>query len=586
MKISFSNLHNSDSMIHYVLSYQHPHQQFIDITLTLADIHQPVTYLQLPSWRPGRYELGNFAKNIQRFQIEDAEGRPLPCTKITKDRWKVPTEGISQIIVRYNYYAATLDAGSSWLDTDQLYVNFVNCLLYVEGRTAHTHQVHLQIPDHYQVACGLPRVAFNVLEAPSYYHLAESPMVASAQLTHWTYTVADHTFHIWIQGVCRLQRDETIRHFQTFTEAQIEMMGNFPCPDYHFIFQFLPYRAYHGVEHFNSTVITLGPAEQLLEGSSLYDDLLGISSHELFHTWNIIRIRPAEMMPYDYTRENYFPTGFIAEGVTTYYGDLFLVRSGVITLQEYFRELNKLFKRHFDNFGRFNHSLTESSYDLWLDGYGAGIPNRKVSIYVKGALVSLILDLSLRNATGHQQSLDTFMRCLWERFGRPAQGYTLQNLQDLVMELSRHQLTTYFDDFVYGKLPLEEALAALLPTVGCRLQVMDSAFISEREFGFRTNCHDGRTVVSAIEPGSPAAAHLRLSDEIVAVNQRRVADSVDELLVTRDAVTLTIFRQHYLHTFRIASDGRKFFKQYTIVQQEDASATAQESFAQWLHLPR
>ena len=101
------------------------------------------------------------------------------------------------------------------------------------------------------------------------------------------------------------------------------MMKGFPTEDYHFLYQFLPYQAYHGVEHYNSTVIALGPADQVIEDSGLYYEFLGVSSHELFHTWNIIRIRPQEMMPYDYTRENYFPTGFLAEGATTYYGDLF-----------------------------------------------------------------------------------------------------------------------------------------------------------------------------------------------------------------------------------------------------------------------
>lgn len=569
-------------MIRYTLSYQYPHQQFVDITLIVQDIQQPTTYLQLPSWRPGRYEIGNFAKNIQKFSIEDEEGKTLPFIKIAKDRWEVSTKGIHKIIVRYNYHAGAMDAGNSWLDSDQLYVNFVNCMLYVEGRTEDKHSVSLQIPENYQIACGLQKVEQNLLEAPSFYHLAESPMVASANLTHWTYEVAKHTFHIWIQGVCRLKQDEMISRFKAFTEKQIDMMGDFPCQDYHFIFQFLPYRAYHGVEHYNATMITLGPAEQILEGSSAYEDLLGISSHELFHTWNIIRIRPAEMMPYDYTKENYFPTGFIAEGVTTYYGDLFLVRSGVITKQEYFMELNKLFKRHFDNFGRFNHSLTDSSYDLWLDGYSLGIPNRKVSIYVKGALVSLILDLSFRNATDNQQSLDTFMRCLWERFGKQSKGYTIDDLKELIAELSNNQLPDYFDEFIYGKTPVEAKINELLGTVGCTLQQADSAFLCERKFGFKTTIADDKMLVSAIEPGSIAAEHLRLNDEIIAVNQRKVIDSIDELLATQDDVTLSVFRQHYLHHFHLVNDGRRFFKQYTIEQKENAGTKEKDNFTRWL----
>lgn len=569
-------------MIDYRISYQHPHQQFIDIELTLRNLQQSTIYLQLPTWRPGRYEIGNFAKNIQQFNIEDIEGNTLPFQKITKDRWEVHTAGHAEIKVKYNYYAGVIDAGSSWLDHNQLYINFVNCMLYVEGRMDEKHRITLDVPENYQMACGLKKIDRHVLEAPSFYHLAESPMVASASLTHWSYQVQDHTFHLWIQGVCRLNQDETLRHFAAFTEEQIRMMGDFPCKEYHFIYHFLPYRAYHGVEHFNSTVITLGPAEQILEDTKTYEDLLGISSHELFHTWNIIRIRPAEMMPYDYTKENYFPTGFVAEGITTYYGDLFLARSGVITKNEYFLELNKLFKRHFENFGRFNHSLVDSSHDLWLDGYSTGIPNRKVSIYVKGALVSLILDLELRRITGNEQSLDTFMRYLWDHFGKQSKGYTMQDLQNLVAELSGNQMPNYFDDFVYGKVPLEDKINELLQTVGCYLKEQRSAFISERKFGFRTVLKDSKLVISSVEPGSVAAEKLRLEDEIVAVNGRRVMESIDELLATQEEVELAIFRNHYLHHIQLVSDGRSFFKQYTIEQKTDASTKERENFFQWL----
>jgi predicted metalloprotease with PDZ domain len=133
-------------------------------------------------------------------------------------------------------------------------------------------------------------------------------------------------------------------------------------------------------------MIVLGPDD---EGEGLYADLLGVSSHELFHAWNIIRIRPKEMLPYDFTKENYFRTCFVAEGCTTYYGDLFLKRAGVFNDETYIKELQVYMKRHFENSAHATQSLTDSSFDLWLDGYEKGIPNRKVSVYHKGALVGI-----------------------------------------------------------------------------------------------------------------------------------------------------------------------------------------------------
>ena len=135
------------------------------------------------------------------------------------------------------------------------------------------------------------------------------------------------------------------------------MFGGFPVADYHFLNQILPYKHYHGVEHTNSTVITLGPAE-LLMTEGLYKELLGVSSHELFHTWNIKSIRPAELLPYDYTQEKYFRTCYIAEGITTYYGEYLLARSGVRTAEQYFQELNTVLRKHYDDDGRYNLSLS------------------------------------------------------------------------------------------------------------------------------------------------------------------------------------------------------------------------------------
>ena len=570
-------------MPHCRISYQQPHLHWIDFELTFEDLTEETTYLQLPAWRPGRYELGNFAQNIRRFRVQDKEGHQLACRKVAKDRWEVDTTNVSALTMAYDYYAGELNAGSTWLDEEQLYINFVNCMLYVEGQLDEPYRVSFDVPKDYEIAGGLPLVKKHGLEAPSFYHLAESPIIASAQLTHWQYEVDGHQFHLWFQGRCYLEEQPTVEKFRAFTQEQMKTMSGFPADDYHFLYHFLPYRAYHGVEHFNSTVITLGPADQVTEGSSLYDEFLSISSHELFHTWNIIRIRPAEMMPYDYTRENYFPTGFVAEGVTTYYGDLFLVRSGVISKEAYFLELNKLFKRHFDNFGRFHHSLVDSSLDLWLDGYAAGVPDRKVSIYVKGALVSLILDLELRRTTDGEQSLDTFMQYLWDFFGKKHRGYSLPDLEKLVVDLSGNQIGDYFDRFITGKEPLEATLRELLSSVGCELHRQESAFPSERDFGFRTGTGDQYQTVQKIVPDSPAARVLSLNDKLLAIDdQAPSGGSVEGLLARRTSVTLTVLRQQRVRVLKLVADEETYFPVYTIAQRPHATFAEQEAFEAWL----
>ena len=573
-------------MIHYRVSFDNPLTFYLQIELTLdvpADATAPLE-LQLPAWRPGRYELQNFAQKIQKVEVFDASIKQLlPCRKLTKDRWEVPNVAGRTVQIRYNFYAHQMDAGGSWLDESQLYLNPVQALMYAEGRQEEACELTLDIPEGWQIACGLPQTSSNVLAAENFDQLADSPLIASPTLAHREYEAGGVPFHFWVQGEAALDWPRLLGDFKAFSEEQLRMFRGFPVADYHFLNQFLPYKHYHGVEHHNSTVITLGPAE-LIRSEGLYKELLGVSCHELFHTWNIKSIRPAEMQPYDYSRENYFRTCFIAEGITTYYGEYLLARCHVHTPEQYFEELNAVLRKHFDDAGGENLSLADASMDLWLDGYKPGVPDRKVSVYHKGALVSLILDLTLRQLSGHARSLDDVMRRLYEEFGKTGIGYTEADYISLVNEVAGRDMHAYFDKFIYGTAPLTEPLARVLHTVGCQLLVGESGSATESVFGFRTVVKNERTEVSAIWPGSPAAAALTVDDEIVAVNGRRVDMNLQSLLSNGAAeYELSVFRQSRLLPVRlVAQPGASFGQRYAVDKLDTADAAQQHGFQQWL----
>jgi predicted metalloprotease with PDZ domain len=332
--------------------------------------------------------------------------------------------------------------------------------------------LELVLPKEYKIACGLysplsGRGAGGEVVCKDYHQLVDSPLLASPYLQHQSYQVENVDFHVWFLGNYTPNWTKLLADFQSFTKKQIQIMGDFPEKDYHFINWILPTSFYHGVEHRNSTMIVLGPDS---EGDGLYNDLLGVSSHELYHAWNICKIRPIEMMPYDFTKENYFLTGFVAEGVTTYYGDLFLVQSGVFTQEQYLKELETVLKRHFEQDGKAFQSLVESSFDLWLDGYSQAIPHRRVSIYQKGAVVSLILDLMIRLRFGHQKSLETIMKTMWERFGKMGVGYSITDYQRVCEEVYGRSLSQYFKDCIHGNMPLEGMVNELLEAFGLQMQ--------------------------------------------------------------------------------------------------------------------
>ena len=573
-------------MIHYHVSYENPLTFYLQIQLTLdvdADVTAPLE-LQLPAWRPGRYELQNFAQKLQKVEVLDATtNQPLPYRKLTKDRWEVADVAGRTVRVRYNFYAHQMDAGGSWLDETQLYLNPVQALMYAEGRQQEACELTLALPNGWQVACGLVQTAPNTLQASDFDHLADSPLIASPTLVHQEYEAGGLPFHVWVQGDALVNWRQLLSDFKAFSEEQLKLFGGFPVADYHFLNQFLPYKHYHGVEHNNSTVITLGPAE-LIMSESLYKELLGISCHELFHTWNIKSIRPAEMQPYDYSRENYFRTCFIAEGITTYYGEYLLARSHVRTPVQYFEELNTVLRKHYDDAGGENGSLADASMDLWLDGYKPGVPDRKVSVYHKGALAALILDLTLRQLSDHTRSLDDVMRQLYEEFGKTSIGYTEADYVRIVNEVAVRDMHAYFDKFIYGTAPLQEPLDRVLHTVGCQLLVAENTSASEGIFGFRTAVKNERTEVTGIWPNSPAAVALTVDDEIVAVNGRRVDMNLQSLLSSGAAqYDVSVFRQNRLITVTLAAmPSNSFGQHYVVEKMKTADAAQQRGFQQWL----
>ncbi|SFQ41962.1 M61 family metallopeptidase [Hymenobacter arizonensis] len=573
-------------MIHYRVSFENPLTFYfqIELTMDVAPEAAAPLELQLPAWRPGRYELQNFAQKIQKVEVFDATtNKLLPFRKTTKDRWEVANAAGLTVRVRYNFYAHQMDAGGSWLDETQLYLNPVQALMYVEGRQQEACELTLALPEGWQIACGLPQTSPNVLAAPDFDHLADSPLIASPTLVHQEYAAGGLPFHVWVQGEAELDWPRILTDFKAFSEVQLQLFGGFPVADYHFLNQFLPYKHYHGVEHNNSTVITLGPAE-LIMSEGLYKELLGVSCHELFHTWNIKSIRPAEMQPYDYSRENYFRTCFIAEGITTYYGEYLLARCQVHTPAQYFEELNTVLRKHFDDASSENLSLADASMDLWLDGYKPGVPDRKVSVYHKGALAALILDLTIRQLSGHARSLDDVLRRLYEEFGKTGIGYTEADYIRLVNEVAGRNMQAYFDKFIYGTAPLTDPLNKVLHTVGCQLMVAENGSASESTFGFRTVVKNERTEVSAIWPDSPAALALTVDDEIVAVNGRRVDMNLQSLLNNGAAsYEVSVFRQSRLLTVTLAAmPGVSFGQRYAVSKLDTADTAQQEGFSKWL----
>jgi predicted metalloprotease with PDZ domain len=437
--------------MNYKISVENIHSKYLNIKALFSGIDSDKLIVRLPAWRPGRYEIQNFAQYIRDVRAFDSNQKSLNISKITKDSWQIETQNNAEITVRYQFNADIGNAGGSYVDDTFLYINPINCLMYLDDRQNEHCELAVDFSSNVQVACGMPYLKEGSevrFLADNYHHLVDSPFMLSDRIQHKTYEVQNSTFHIWIKGNTEIQWSRVLTDFEKFTQTQIDIFGEFPEKDYHFMLWLMPEANYHGVEHRNSTMMTLGPVSQSFD--EFYIDFLGLSSHELFHAWNVKRIRPKELLPYDYSRENYFETCFIAEGITTLYGDWALYRSGVFNQQQYQKELETTLRRHFDSADLATESLLQSSFDLWLDGYKKGIPDRKVSVYHKGAVAAIILHDLIQKATNQKKGLDDVMKALWLNYGKPFKGYSLQDYITVCEELTKHSLKAYFDTVIAG----------------------------------------------------------------------------------------------------------------------------------------
>lgn len=568
-------------MIRYLFSQKNPASHYVYIDLLIDNVKTDVLQLQLPAWRPGRYELGNFAKNIKRVDAFNEKGEALHYTKHNKDLWEVDTKNCSSIKVTYSYYAAELNAGACFADVSQLYINPIHCCMQVLGRTKETQQIELTIPENYTIACSLKKQG-NTLIAFDYDELVDSPFIASANIQTDFYIVNNIKFYLHVNGECRPDFGKMKKHFVAFTQKQLDFWGDAPMDEYHFLFQILPTHFYHGVEHKKNTVIAIGPGYAINNGKT-YEDILGVSCHELFHTWNIKTIRPQEMLPYDYTKENYARTGYVYEGFTTYYGDKLLLSGGVFSLPQYFETLQERLTKHFHNFGRYNLSVAHSSWETWLDGYVPGSPYRKTNIYDEGNLIAFILDVKILQATQLKKSLRDVCVLLYERYGKKERGYSEQNIIDLVNEVSGIDLSDFFEMYVYQASDYEQVLLECFTFLGIDFVKQASAHTHEHFFGFKAIENGLFSKVTLVAPYSPAwKAGLFNGDEILAVNNMMLKNNLNQWLnyfIEQPEITLTVNSGEQLKTISLQKDkkGNSYF--FNPLLQLQSKST--EAFSAW-----
>ncbi|MDB5274652.1 MAG: peptidase [Chitinophagaceae bacterium] len=504
-------------MMQYTISCANRLTQIIQISLSFEVLGEDSLELCLPAWRPGRYEFQHYARNLFAIKGYDGNQKNLDVHKTDRNSWLIPhpTKGI--ITISYQYSCTQLDAGGSWIDDALIYINPINCLLYLKEREHESCQLTLDFPDTTVQPATHLLFKDRKAQVENYFRLVDSPFFLSQQQEHVRYEIGGTTFHIWTHGDFFFSKEKLIEDFKAFTAVQLAAMEAFPEKEYHFLLLLLPFTHYHGVEHHQSTVITLGPAQELAK-PALYEELISISSHELYHAWNICKIRPREMYPYRLHQENYFRTGFVAEGITTYLGEYFLRQSNFFSEERFLLEIEQWFNRHHMHRGVERASLADSSFDLWVDGYVNTSADYKVSIYVAGALSAIALDLQIR-LKNPNQSIFNLMQTLYKEKALKLEGYTESYLQKVIQSFIGDEEKNFWNHCITGH-SVDVYVSQALEQFGIAVKKISSFYYHERVFGIKLKPSSPKLEIAKIQVDSPAAAFFMTDDVLLAVNNK------------------------------------------------------------------
>ncbi|MFP3873777.1 MAG: M61 family metallopeptidase [Thiohalophilus sp.] len=420
--------------------------------------------LSMANWIPGSYMIRDFARNVVWLNATDGKQAPVTVEKLDKASWQAaPCEG--PLYIEYEVYAWDLSVRGAHLDTGHGYFNGTSVFVAVDGQRDRPCRIDIAPPAgdayaNWRIATTLPRLdaglyRFGSYQARDYDELIDHP-VEMGEFDLASFEVAGTPHDIAITGKHRADLPRLCRDLEKICTTHVAMFDELPKMERYLFLVMAVGEGYGGLEHRSSTSLLCSrndlplPAQETINDN--YRNFLGLCSHEYFHLWNIKRIKPAVFMPYDLSRETPTRQLWAFEGITSYYDELALVRSGLIGTESYLQLLGQTATRVWRGSGRFKQSVAESSFDAWSKFYkqDESAPNNIVSYYTKGALIALALDLTLRQSTDDAKSLDDLMRRLWQDYGKPGVGVPEGEIERLAAEIADADLSDFFARYVHG----------------------------------------------------------------------------------------------------------------------------------------
>lgn len=593
-----NDAHHGDTSVRYVLRFPERHQHYVEIQLEFVPTPTGAIELFLPVWTPGSYLVREYARHLDSMSATNSAGLPLEIRKRSKNTWQVlgDIERNQAIRIQYRLYCNELSVRTNFIDREFALLNGAATFITPKGQPTRPHMVQLELPGDWKHSISSmdrpvsgPAHSF---QASSYDELVDSPILAGNPSIH-PFRVGDTEHYLVNQGGDGFWNgEEAAADVAKVVAEHHAMWQQVPYPRYFFINVIAESRG--GLEHDNSTVMLT--SRWNFRNQKNYKRWLSLVSHEFFHAWNVRRLRPLAFATYAYDTEEYLDELWVAEGVTSYYEDLALVRSGVISQAEYLQSLSREITNLHKTPGRQIQSLVESSHDSWIKYYrpDENSSNTRVSYYNKGAVVAFLLDIEVRRLTDNSRSLDDVMRMLYQKHAGRL-GYTNQDVLETVNQVTSGDFEDWFthalhstDDLVYQEawdwLGLENQLES---PVANQESTTSNALPEDAWLGVSTEITDGSLVVTRVPTNSPAfSAGLNVQDEIIGIDGFRVRGSLSNRLQqyhSGDAVRIQIARRERLLELE-AILGVQPRTEWKLQMVSKATPKQKANLRHWLHI--
>lgn len=574
----------------YTLRWEAPHTRSFVLGMETGVQTATYTDFKIPVWRPGRYYVQDFSASISRFEAKAPGGNPLKWDKIDQHTWRVFHSGIETLSISYQYYADKLDAGSSYLGDNFVYFNGINFFMYVPGRLDEALVLRVpELPASWKIATGLKRgTGRTQFVADSFHELVDCPTIFALQLKELNFKVGETSFYTYFYGDYQgnKQVDKAIlADMEKMCREQIAVFGSFPTDEFHFIYVLMPYDFRHAVEHMNSTII-FRPATSTQSAKAARSGIFGTTSHELWHVWNVKRIRPLAMWPYDYSQPQFTKLHWFTEGVTDYYANLVLARAGIRSREEWYRILARNIQSMENNYASTQVSPSESSFESWQAVSPYRHPFRQISYYPLGVRVALLLDFSIRERTDGEASLDDVFRYLYHYYYEQNKGVPENGIELAVAQVAGGDWQDFFDKYVHGTTPID--YKAFLKPFGLDIVIENSTQKSTGQIGITDVDVIGQGwLVRQIHPGGDAYRDgLAPGDLILAVNGEKATDLnpdiIFEDLKKGQTIRLQVFSDQQIKELSIRYQGAYVPRRVAITENPRAKPKQRELREAWL----